>query len=213
MTSQFYVKSGISILVLIIFTLFSTQKAHAQNLSFTTDTDWTFTATGALPVFLVTSEHEEYGAGGESQFASRVMSGFNPGNITFSVAAPEVNGISVSGMFQINHHLQGPSIQNEGLFEGRIADIVISGDFGTFNVGKGFGVFNSIAIGDLGSAAGVGRFSGPDAANATLGRIGTGYTYANFNPRVSYTTPDIGGVKSPIWCDQPGKTRWIQHTD
>ena len=51
-------------------------------------------------------------------------------------------------------------------------------------MGKGFGIFNSSSIADAGSGMGVGRFAGPDAADATLGRIGSGYTYANFNPRV-----------------------------
>jgi hypothetical protein len=133
------------------------------------------------------------------------MSGFNPANITFSLHAPTQNGISVSGVFQINNHLQGSSIQNDGLFESRIADIIIAGNFGTVNVGKGFGIFNSSSIGDAGSGLGVGRFGGPDAANATLGRIGTGYTYANFNPRVIYTTPEVEHFTFKIGLINPEK--------
>ncbi len=181
------------------------QTASAQGASFESDTGWNFSATGALPVFMVFSNHEDFSADGDDQFATRVMSGFNPGNITFNIAAPSQNGISVSAHFQINHHLHGPSVQNAGLFEGRVADIAISGDFGTFNVGKGFGIYNSIAIGDAGSGMGVGRFAGPDAANATLGRIGSGYTYANFNPRVTYTTPDLGGFTFKAGLINPEK--------
>ncbi|HBQ60666.1 MAG TPA: porin, partial [Balneolaceae bacterium] len=52
---------------------------------------------------------------------------------------------------------------------------------------------------------GVGRFGGPDAADATLGRIGTGYTYANFNPRITYTTPAINGFTVKAGLINPEK--------
>jgi len=176
--------------IAILFALLFPIQTQAQEVLLNTDTGWNVEVTGAFPVFLVTSNTNNYSSNDENQVATRIMSGFNPANITFSVHAPTQNGINVSGVFQINNHLQGSSIQNDGLFESRIADIIIVGDFGTFNVGKGFGIFNSSSIADAGSGLGVGRFGGPDAANATLGRIGTGYTYANFNPRITYTTPE-----------------------
>jgi len=52
---------------------------------------------------------------------------------------------------------------------------------------------------------GVGRFAGPDAADATLGRIGSGYTCLNFNPRFTYTTPDMGGLTVKIGLINPEK--------
>jgi hypothetical protein len=180
-------------------------QTQAQEVLLNTDTGWNVEVTGAFPVFLVTSNTNNYSSNGDNQVATRIMSGFNPANITFSVHAPTQNGINVSGVFQINNHLQGPSIQNDGLFESRIADIIIAGDFGTFNVGKGFGIFNSSSIADAGSGLGVGRFGGPDAANATLGRIGTGYTYANFNPRITYTTPDMDGLTFKVGLINPEK--------
>lgn len=192
--------------VLVWGVILSPQLLHAQNgASFGTEDGWNLHVTGAIPVFLVTSNHDNFSDDGNNQFATRVMSGFNPANITFSVNAPTQNGIDISAIFQINHHLHGPSVQNDGLFEGRVADIVISGDFGTINAGKGFGIFNSIAIGDAGSGLGVGRFGGPDAANATLGRIGSGYTYANFNPRITYTTPYMGGFTLKAGIVNPEK--------
>ncbi|WP_083750081.1 porin [Rhodohalobacter halophilus] len=167
---------------------------QAQGIQYENDSGWGLDVTGQLPVFINLSKHDSFSSDGGDQFSSRIMSGFNPANITFSVSAPAKGGISVRGIFQINHHLQGAGIQNDGLFEGRIADIEISGEFGTVNMGKGFGIFGSSAIADAGSAMGVGRFGGPDAADATLGRIGSGYTYANFNPRITYTTPSLGGL-------------------
>lgn len=191
---------------LIMVVILHPQAASAQNgASFETNEGWGLNVNGAIPVFLNFSSHNDFSADGEDQFATRVMSGFNPANVTFTVSAPTQNGIDVSAVFQINHHLHGPSVQNAGLFEGRVADIIISGDFGTINAGKGFGIFNSISIGDNGSGMGIGRFGGPDAADATLGRIGSGYTYANFNPRVTYTTPDLGGLTAKVGLINPEK--------
>jgi predicted porin len=192
-------------LLLIGGLLFGPNIGTAQNISFDTDEGWNFNVTGQLPVFLVASNHENLSSDGEDQFATRVMSSFNPGSINFNIVAPEMNGITVEGFFQINHHLHGPSLQNAGLFEGRVADIIVSGDFGTINFGKGFGVFNGSSIADAGSGMGVGRFGGPDAANATLGRIGSGYTYANFNPRLIYTTPSMGGLTLKAGLVNPEK--------
>lgn len=192
-------------ILLFIGLILSPKIASAQGVTFESDEGWTLNVTGQLPVFLVASNHEGYSSDGEDQFATRIMSGFNPGSINFNAISPEFNGVTVEAYFQINHHLHGPSTQNAGLFEGRIADIIISGDFGTINMGKGFGVFNSSSIGDAGSGMGVGRFAGPDAADATLGRIGTGYTFANFNPRLIYTTPPMGGFSLKAGLINPEK--------
>ena len=185
---SFYLHTALGLVLLMGMSFMAVPTSQAQ-VSPDID-DWSFDVTGAIPVFLNASTHDGLG---DDEFSTRVMSGFNPGNITFTVTAPEQNGVTVSGQFQINHHLQGASTQNDGLFEGRIADVIIAGDFGTFNVGKGFGIFNSSSIADEGSAMGIGRFSGPDHDSATLGRIGAGYNYANFNPRITYTTPDLNG--------------------
>ena len=158
-------------------------------ITLASDSGWTASLSGSLPIFLVVSDTED----GEK--ASRIMSGFNPANLTFGVSAPESNGLTVSAHVQIDTHLQGSGVQNSGLFESRVAEIQIDGSFGTVNIGKGFGIFNSSAIGDLGSGKGVGLMgAGADTGNATAGRIGTGYVYANFNPRIMYSSNDMGGL-------------------
>jgi predicted porin len=203
------VNKKISTLLLSLFLLFiyagEINQAQAQGVNFETDEGWGLNITGRLPVFLVASNHDSYSTDNSDQFATRVMTGFNPPDITFRISAPEYDGIKITGIFQINHHLHGPSVQNAGLFEGRVADIQIEGNFGTINMGKGFGIYNSNSIADVGSAMGVGRFAGPDAADATLGRIGSGYTFANFNPRIKYTTPNLSGFSLKVGLINPEK--------
>lgn len=169
--------------ILLFSLLSSLSSLSLSQISFYNNEEgWDANIGGSFPVFLVVSDTDK----GEQ--ASRVMSGFNPTNITLGVTAPEEDGLVISAKLQINNHLQGSQVQNSGLFESRVADIQIDGDFGQLNVGKGFGIFNSSAIGDVGSGVGVGLLGGgADTANATGGRIGTGYVYANFNPRVMYT--------------------------
>lgn len=154
------------------------------------DNGWETSISGAIPIFVVASDHDD------SEQAFRVQSGFNPANINFHVVAPKTDsGLTISGHFQVDTHLNAPNgVQNGGLFESRVANIKVSGDFGTITLGKDFGVFNSNAIGDIASQGGVGWLGGgADTGNATGGRIGTGYVYANFNPQIKFTSNDMNG--------------------
>jgi hypothetical protein len=125
--------------------------------------------------------------------------------LNFNVAAPMINGLTVSGHFQIDTHLNGPKgVQNGGLFESRVAKIQIAGDFGTITAGKDFGVFNTSAIGDKASQGGVGWLGGgADTGNTTGGRIGTGYVYANFNPQVKFASNNYNGFKFKVAVINP----------
>ncbi|KGK01041.1 porin [Thalassotalea sp. ND16A] len=164
------------------------------------ESGWETSMSGSIPVFVVSSDHD----GEES--GVRVQSGFNPANLNFHVAAPKLaNGLTVSGHFQIDTHLQGSrGQQNGGQFESRVANIKIAGDFGSVVVGKDFGVFNSSAIGDKASQGGVGWLGGgADTGNATGGRIGTGYVYANFNPQVKYVSPNMNGLEFKVAMINP----------
>ena len=165
--------------------------------------DWKVDISGRIPVFAVVVDEDAPVGGGSGELGFRIQSGFNPANITFHVQAPTHNGMTVSGHMQIDTHLQG-NTQNSGLFEGRIAEIHVDSNAGSFHIGKGFGIFNSIAVGDIGSQGGVGWLTnGADTGNATGGHIGTGYVYANFNPHITYTTPESNGFKLELGLINP----------
>lgn len=184
----------------------------AANVSFEADSGWKFGVNGHIPVFALMSDNDAL-----EEDAFRITTGFNPATAQFNIHAPSQYGLDVSGHFQLNSHLSGADgVQNSGFgrvdfgrvsgVESRVAEFAVAGDFGTLNIGKGFGIFGVPAIGDNGSGLGVGLFS-PNAGDATAGRIGNGYFYANFNPRVTYTTPSMGGLQFKVGLFQPEKPK------
>ncbi|MEQ6884653.1 porin [Salicola sp. Rm-C-2C1-2] len=166
-------------------------------LSYETDSGWTFGAGGYIPVFLVGEDED----GGETNIG--VGSGFNPASLNLSFSAPTQNGLDVSGHLQINNHVGEGGNNTEG-FGSRVAKINVDGDFGTVSIGQGFGLVGTPAIGDTGSAMGVGIMpdQGVDSL-ATNGRIGAGYKYADFRPRVAYFSPRTGGVQFAVAAIDP----------
>jgi predicted porin len=81
--------------------------------------------------------------------------------------------------------------------------------WGTVKIGKDLGVFGSDAILNdmtllgVGGQGAVGQAGG---TTTTLGRIGTGYMYADFNGQINYTSPNFNGFKFTVGIDQPLNT-------
>ena len=67
--------------------------------------------------------------------------------------------------------------------------------WGSFKLGKDLGIFASDAILNDMTLLGVGSASGNRVGSTTtLGRIGTGYIYADWKNQVSYTSPNFNGL-------------------
>jgi hypothetical protein len=190
---------------------FGSFSAAAEPL-FESDSGWKLGVNGHIPVFALISDNDNL-----EEDAFRITTGFNPATVQLNVHAPTQNGLEVSGHIQLNSHLSGADgVQNSGFgrvdfgrqsgVESRVAEIAVNGDFGTLNIGKGFGIYGTPAIGDAGSSMGIGLFN-PNQGDATAGRIGNGYFYANFNPRVMYTSPSMSGVQFKIGLFQPEKPK------
>jgi predicted porin len=167
--------------------------------AFESDSGWKVGFNGHIPVFAVLASYDE--PRNEDSFT--VTTGFNPATLQTNLYAPMQNGVQVSGHFQMNADFAPGDA--EANFRSRVSEIAVAGDFGTVNIGKGFGIFGVPAIGDNGSALGVGLISSPDQIAATSGRIGNGYFYANFNPRVMYTSNDLGGLTFKVGVFSPLK--------
>ena len=167
--------------------------------SYESDSGWKAGFNGHIPVFAVLGDFDD---ADEETFA--ITTGFNPATLQTNIYAPSQHGLDVSGHFQMNANITGGDANTD--FRSRVAEIAVAGDFGTVNIGKGFGIYGVPAIGDNGSGLGVGLIpGGPDQGVATNGRIGNGYFYANFNPRVMYTSNNMGGLQFKIGLFDPIK--------
>lgn len=75
--------------------------------------------------------------------------------------------------------------------------------WGSFKLGKDLGVYASDAILNDMTLLGVGGGAGALAGNTTtLGRIGTGYMYADWKPQITYTTPNFNGFQATAGITQ-----------
>ena len=173
-------------------------------LSFESDNGWKAGFNGHIPIFAVFGNYDQPTE--EDSFT--ITTGFNPATLQTNIYAPMQNGLQVSAHFQMNADL-APGDANAS-FRSRVSEIAVAGDFGTVSIGKGFGIFGVPAIGDNGSALGVGLIGGPDQVAATAGRIGNGYFYANFTPRVMYTSNNLGGLQFKVGLFSPSK---VSETD
>lgn len=82
--------------------------------------------------------------------------------------------------------------------------MTIGGSFGEFKIGRDIGIFGSDAILNDITLLSSGSPGGNVApANTTLGRIGSGYIYTDFQPQITYTTPSFGGFSAAVGMFQP----------
>ena len=168
-------------------------------VSFESDNGWKAGFNGHIPIFAVFGNYDE--PTDEDSFT--ITTGFNPATLQTNIYAPTQNGLEGSGHFQMNANIAPGDANTE--FRSRVSEIAVAGDFGKVNIGKGFGIYGVPAIGDNGSALGVGLIGGPDQVAATAGRIGNGYFYANFTPRVMYTSNNLGGLQFKVGLFSPSK--------
>ncbi len=168
-------------------------------VSFGSDNGWKAGFNGHIPIFAVFGNYDQ--PTDEDSFT--ITTGFNPATLQTNIYAPTQNGLEVSGHFQMNANIAPGDANAE--FRSRVSEIAVAGDFGKVNIGKGFGIYGVPAIGDNGSALGVGLIGGPDQVAATAGRIGNGYFYANFTPRVMYTSNSLGGLQFKVGLFSPSK--------
>jgi len=76
--------------------------------------------------------------------------------------------------------------------------------FGEVKIGRAIGLYGSDAILNditLLSSGSPGGNAAP--SNTTLGRIGSGYIYTDFQPQMTYTTPKIYGLQASVGIFQP----------
>ncbi|HXA35432.1 MAG TPA: porin [Steroidobacteraceae bacterium] len=142
---------------------------------------------GLLPAALVFSATTR-----QSDFDIDVTIGFYPG-INSDLGGSAVNGTG------------NPSaLQSPGIDARQVYFTFGDASWGTVKMGRDIGLFGKDAILDDMTLLGVGTALGnPAPSNTSLGRIGIGYIYTDWEPQITYTTPNLSGFTGSAGIFQP----------
>jgi len=173
--------------------------------------EWTLDVSGNVNTFATWSKNSGgatvagglVGAFGQGQASttSNMTTGLLPNFLSFTGTTRQ-NDLDVSWTISIQPGSSNTSSVAGGTQNNRQAFLTF-GDksWGSIKVGKDLGLFGSDAILSDITLLGVGA---PTAAggNTTLGRIGSGYIYADWIPQITYTTPNFSGFQASAGLTQ-----------
>ncbi len=133
-----------------------------------------------------------------------IVTGLLPNVWGMTLKAPTANGLDISARLGLYTHMNGAeNALGNGEINIRETSGSVSGSFGTVLIGRSLGIHQSNAILNDMLLFGVGAGASAGNNNTTLGRIGVGYLYADFQPQVSWTLPSFGGFGAKIGLFDP----------
>ncbi len=146
---------------------------------------------------------------------SNITTGLLPVVWGMNIKAPTTNGLDMSARLGIYPQIQNDSVnvgknnfgrgtQAGAQIDLREAFFEVGGSFGSVLVGRTLSLYQGKNILTDMTLFGVGAPNG-GGGGTTLGRIGYGYVYPQFNAAIRYTTPDINGVKASAGIYQPSR--------
>jgi predicted porin len=144
--------------------------------------------------------------------SASIQNGLLPGYIQFA-ATTQAKGLDLKAQLGF---WPGTSNTNAGQAMGDMRQVFLefgSKNWGSIKLGRDIGLFqqnailNDMTLLSIGAGAG---FQG--AVNTTLGMIGTGYIYTEFQPQITYTTPNWNGFNAALGVFQPRNTLGIGFT-
>ena len=122
-----------------------------------------------------------------------IVTGLLPNVWGMTLKAPTANGLDISARLGLYTHMNGAeNALGNGEINIRETSGTVSGSFGSVLVGRSLGIHQSNAILNDMLLFGVGASASAGNSNTTLGRIGVGYLYTDFQPMVSWTLPELG---------------------
>jgi len=174
--------------------------AKAQGLTMQMSNGWSFSFSGNVNAFWVFSA-DSTKAGKNSS----IRTGLLPAFATFEAKGKE------AGMNLGVHFGFAPQIQNKGVHDQFGAQIDMRQVYLTFGfadgsqilAGRELGLFQRQNILTDMTLFGVGAVGDPQGGGTTLGRIGYGYIYPNFNAQVTYSTSPKNPAQLSIGLFQP----------
>ncbi|MEP6548169.1 MAG: porin [Gammaproteobacteria bacterium] len=185
--------------------------------------DWKIDFSGNVNAFYVSASCDDPSStssvtGGlacTGDHSSSVRNGLLPAALVFSATSRQANfdvGVTIGFYPGINSSLGGaangagnPSaLQSPGIDARQAFFTFGDASWGTVKLGRDIGLFGKDAILDDMTLLGVGTASGNAApSNTSLGRIGIGYIYTDWEPQITYTTPSFSGFTGSIGVFQP----------
>ena len=181
--------------------------------------DWTVDVSGNVNAFYIHSNNKNSNsvegglANGQSASgsqASSINTGLLPSWLTIG-AKTRQNDLDVAWAISLQPGAsQKHSLQGGGGSEFRQAYLTFGdASWGTIKLGKDLGVFGSDAILSDMTLLGVGSqgvVGAQGGTTTTLGRIGAGYLYADFNGQINYSSPTWNGFSFVAGIAQPMTT-------
>lgn len=182
-----------------------TQPADAQ-VTVNADDGWSFTFTGNVNAFWVFESQSEDGevetpgtlVGTDDAQGSTIRTGLLPAFAQFEANGRE-GGLDLGVHFGFAPQIQTPGghdnfgngTQAGAQIDMREVYLTVGGDWGQILAGRAIGVFQRQNILTDMTLTGTGATGGnfADPGGTTLGRIGFGYVYPNFNAQIAYSTP------------------------
>ncbi len=202
----------ISLLALLAAMMFFASSASAAIVIGGSD-GWSFSTDGMVNLFAVYQDSDSIPANVRPGYAIgddgfRVTNGFLPNILAFNIKAPTMNGLDTAariGFYPSSAHGNKKN-RLDSQIDLREVFFTVDGNFGQIMVGKGLSLFMGQNLLTEQTLMGAGRFGAAlntSAVGVTLGRIGYGYLYPNFNAQFRYTTPDLGGFKAAFGIYDP----------
>ena len=186
-----------------------------------TSNGWTFSFAGNVNAFAIYN-HGKVDQPGDitgglisAERASRIRTGLLPAYATFSAVGKE-GGVDIGVHFSFAPQIQSNSLHDNfgSQIDMREVYLTIGGSWGQILAGREIGLYqrqNILTDMTLNGTGASGAVVG--AAGTTLGRIGLGYIYPNFNAQLTYSTPagkpvqlSVGFFDPSVVCPQNGCT-------
>ena len=150
----------------------------------------------------------------DGEDTSRITVGLLPAVWGMNIKAPTTNGLDMSSRIGLYPSIQNDRRkntaqastggQNGGNLDLREIFFAVESSSGKVLVGRTLGLYQGKNILTDMTLFGVGDQPGSSAAGGTtLGRIGSGYVYPNFNAGIRYTTPEFSGIKGEVGIFDP----------
>ena len=149
---------------------------------------------------------------------SSVRNGLLPGYLKFEVSTtqggwdigahfgmyPGINSATYATGGGANSGGQNTALQTAGVDFRQTYMTIGRASVGEFKLGRDIGLFGSEGILNDITLLSVGSTGGNVApSNTSLGRIGVGYIYTDFQPQITYTTPKFQGFQASVGIFEP----------